>query len=129
MKIKYTNNGQGRMPAYVFFQDQTHEVTPGQELDLKVQRGDDVRYRVGKFAATHKIDFQSPDATFMIQPNKKLQLLFVAALLILVGVLFVFQKIDNLWLTIIVVIALIGYEALNYFTGYQAVPWHPGERK
>ncbi|WP_179395102.1 hypothetical protein [Lacticaseibacillus absianus] len=127
MKIKYTNNGQSRMPAFVFHQGETHEITPGHELTLTVKRGDAVSYRVGKFTATHKLAFQSPEATFQIQPNKRLQLLFVAALMILVGVLFVFKSVNNTLLTVVVVIALVGYEALNYFTGYKAVPWHDGQ--
>ncbi|WP_225046950.1 hypothetical protein [Lacticaseibacillus kribbianus] len=129
MLITYPQNGQMRAPVFVTHNGQEHVLTPGQSLELAVRRGDAVTFRVGRFTKTHQIAFQSPQAEFAVVPNKQLQIIFVAAMMILAGGLYLLKQVDNTWLSVIVVVALIGYEVLNYFTGYAAVPWHDGRKR
>ncbi|WP_461226829.1 hypothetical protein [Lacticaseibacillus suihuaensis] len=128
MEITYPQNGQMRAPVFVFHNAETHVLSPGQTLELTVRRGDVVKFRVGRFTATHQIAFQSPQASFAITPNKQLQLAFVAGMMILAAALYWFKQLNNGWLTLLVAVALGGYELMNYFTGYKAVPSHRGRR-
>ena len=101
------------MTATVWQNDTPHTIRVGETLDLKVQRGDKITYKVGRFNAIHTIDYQSPDAQFEIQINRSLQNAYFVVMFAMVVILIA-----------AVILGLAGYEALVYFVGYMAKPIH-----
>jgi len=124
LKIIYENPTSMRLKANVWHNDQLHELAAGESLELPVNRGDRVSFKVGRFSAKHTLSFQSPQATFAIQPNKTLQTIYFAVVFVLVMALFFVKNPNTVVVTVGVVIGLIGYEALMYFVGYRARPRH-----
>lgn len=124
MKIYYQNFSSRKMQANVWVNDQQYHIMPGGQLDVKVVRGDQVTYKVGRFSATKPIKFQSPEAAFSIETDKRVQGIYIMGLLVLVLGLWAIKESDTIWATLLVVAVVIGYVAVNYFRGYTAKPVH-----
>ncbi|MDM7523713.1 hypothetical protein [Lacticaseibacillus rhamnosus] len=126
MKINYSNSMSKKMTATVWQNDTAHIMHVGETLDLKVQRGDKITYKVGRLNTVHTIDYQSPDAKFEIQVNRSLQNAYFVVMFLMVVFLW-FTRTGNLNNTLLitaVILGLAGYEALVYFVGYTAKPLH-----
>ncbi|MFD1484083.1 hypothetical protein ACFQ5J_02430 [Lacticaseibacillus baoqingensis] len=124
MKIYYANSLSKRMQATVWVNDQVYTIQNASHIDVPVRRGDTVLYRVGKFAAKRPLHFQSPDAQFTIETNKRLQSTYMAGLLVLIMALWFMKQTSSLWVTILLLACVAGYELSNYFYGYTAKPVH-----
>jgi len=124
LKIFYENPTSMRLKANVWLNDEMHELSAGQSLELPVNRGDQVSFKVGRFSAKHTLSYQSPQASFAIQPNKTLQTAFFAVVFVLVMALFFVKNPPTVLVTIGVIIGLVLYEAMMYFIGYRARPKH-----
>lgn len=114
------------MTATVWQNKTAHIMHVGETLDLKVQRGDKITYKVGRLNTVHTIDYQSPDAKFEIQVNRSLQNAYFVVMFLMVVFLW-FTRTSNLNNTLLitaVILGLAGYEALVYFVGYTAKPLH-----
>jgi hypothetical protein len=112
------------MQATVWVNDQVYTVQNANHINVPVHRGDAVFYRVGKFAAKRPIKFQSTDAEFTIETNKRLQASYMAGLLVLIVALYLIKQTSSLWVTVLLLACVAGYEASNYFFGYTAKPVH-----
>ncbi|KRK74153.1 hypothetical protein [Lacticaseibacillus nasuensis] len=123
MKISYESSGRGRLTTTVWHNQEAHELHAGESVTLKVHRGDVITWRVGKHTRRHTLSYQSPEAEFVIRDNRQLgwYLAAFAVLAVAVGYL---KWLDNTGLTIFVLLALIGYEVVNYFIGWVAIPQH-----
>ncbi|AKU59975.1 hypothetical protein [Lacticaseibacillus paracasei] len=124
MKINYSNTMSRKMTATVWQNDTPHTIRVGETLDLKVQRGDKITYKVGRFNAIHTIDYQSPDAQFEIQINRSLQNAYFVVMFAMVVFLWFNRNFSQTILIAAVILGLAGYEALVYFVGYMAKPIH-----
>lgn len=124
MKINYLNTMSRKMTATVWQNDTPHTIRVGETLDLKVQRGDKITYKVGRFNAIHTIDYQSPDAQFEIQINRSLQNAYFVVMFAMVVFLWFNRNFSQTILIAAVILGLAGYEALVYFVGYTAKPIH-----
>ncbi|WP_350345821.1 hypothetical protein ABR328_12285 [Lacticaseibacillus paracasei] len=124
MKINYSNTMSRKMTATVWQNDTPHTIRVGETLDLKVQRGDKITYKVGQFNAIHTIDYQSPDAQFEIQINRSLQNAYFVVMFAMVVFLWFNRNFSQTILIAAVILGLAGYEALVYFVGYTAKPIH-----
>ena len=124
MKINYSNTMSRKMTATVWQNDTPHTIRVGETLDLKVQRGDKITYKVGRFNAIHTIDYQSPDAQFEIQINRSLQNAYFVVMFAMVVFLWFNRNFSQTILIAAVILVLAGYEALVYFVGYMAKPIH-----
>ncbi|WNX20994.1 hypothetical protein RWA18_07710 [Lacticaseibacillus paracasei] len=124
MKINYANTMSRKMTATVWQNDTPHTIRVGETLDLKVQRGDKITYKVGRFNAIHTIDYQSPDAQFEIQINRSLQNAYFVVMFAMVVFLWFNRNFSQTILIAAVILGLAGYEALVYFVGYTAKPIH-----
>ncbi|WP_368280419.1 hypothetical protein [Lacticaseibacillus paracasei] len=124
MKINYSNTMSRKMTATVWQNDTPHTIRVGETLDLKVQRGDKITYKVGRFNAIHTIDYQSPDAQFEIQINRSLQNAYFVVMFAMVVFLWFNRNFSQTILIAPVILGLAGYEALVYFVGYTAKPIH-----
>ncbi|MDS0489274.1 hypothetical protein NNA34_03025 [Lacticaseibacillus paracasei] len=124
MKINYSNTMSRTMTATVWQNDTPHTIRVGETLDLKVQRGDKITYKVGRFNAIHTIDYQSPDAQFEIQINRSLQNAYFVVMFAMVVFLWFNRNFSQTILIAAVILGLAGYEALVYFVGYTAKPIH-----
>ncbi|MDN4555131.1 hypothetical protein [Lacticaseibacillus paracasei] len=124
MKINYSNTMSRKMTATVWQNDTPHTIRVGETLDLKVQRGDKITYKVGRFNAIHTIDYQSPDAQFEIQINRSLQNVYFVVMFAMVVFLWFNRNFSQTILIAAVILGLAGYEALVYFVGYTAKPIH-----
>ncbi|ABJ70545.1 hypothetical protein [Lacticaseibacillus paracasei] len=124
MKINYSNTMSRKMTATVWQNDTPHTIRVGETLDLKVQRGDKITYKVGRFNAIHTIDYQSPDAQFEIQINRSLQNAYFVVMFAMVVFLWFNRNFSQTILIAAVILGLAGYEALVYFVGYTAKPIH-----
>ncbi|MEY4715688.1 hypothetical protein [Lacticaseibacillus paracasei] len=124
MKINYSNTMSRKMTATVWQNDTPHTIRVGETLDLKVQRGDKITYKVGWFNAIHTIDYQSPDAQFEIQINRSLQNAYFVVMFAMVVFLWFNRNFSQTILIAAVILGLAGYEALVYFVGYTAKPIH-----
>lgn len=124
MKINYSNTISRKMTATVWQNDTPHTIRVGETLDLKVQRGDKITYKVGRFNAIHTIDYQSPDAQFEIQINRSLQNAYFVVMFAMVVFLWFNRNFSQTILIAAVILGLAGYEALVYFVGYTAKPIH-----
>ena len=122
MKINYSNTMSRKMTATVWQNDTPHTIRVGETLDLKVQRGDKITYKVGRFNAIHTIDYQSPDAQFEIQINRSLQNAYFVVMFAMVVFLWFNRNFSQTILIAAVILGLAGYEALVYFVGYTAKP-------
>lgn len=112
------------MTATVWQNDTPHTIRVGETLDLKVQRGDKITYKVGRVNAIHTIDYQSPDAQFEIQINRSLQNAYFVVMFAMVVFLWFNRNFSQTILIAAVILGLAGYEALVYFVGYTAKPIH-----
>ncbi|WP_461213024.1 hypothetical protein [Lacticaseibacillus sp. GG6-2] len=124
MKIYYTNAMSRKMTATVWVNEKAYAVASRSQIELKVKRGDVVKYRVGRFSAMRTLEFQSPDAVFSIEPNKKLQGVYIAIMLAVLLVLWYMRQSSSMWVTALVVVMIFGYEASTYYRGYVAKPVH-----
>ncbi|WP_390409215.1 hypothetical protein [Lacticaseibacillus jixiensis] len=124
MKIYYQNATSRRMKANVWVNGKQYDMLPGSHLDLKVTRDDKVTYKVGRLCATKPIKFQSPEAAFSIETDKKLQGIYMMALVALILVLWYVKQSNSLWVTILLIAAVCGYEVVSYYRGYIAKPIH-----
>ena len=124
MKINYSNTMSRKMTATVWQNDTPHTIRVGETLDLKVQRGDKITYKVGRFNAIHTIDYQSPDAQFEIQINRSLQNAYFVVMFAMVVFLWFNRNFSQTILIAAVILGLAGYGALVYFVGYMAKPIH-----
>ncbi|MEE6739308.1 hypothetical protein [Lacticaseibacillus paracasei] len=124
MKINYSNTMSRKMTATVWQNETPHTIRVGETLDLKVQRGDKITYKVGRFNAIHTIDYQSPDAQFEIQINRSLQNAYFVVMFAMVVFLWFNRNFSQTILIAAVILGLAGYEALVYFVGYMAKPIH-----
>jgi hypothetical protein len=124
VKINYSNTMSRKMTATVWQNDTPHTIRVGETLDLKVQRGDKITYKVGRFNAIHTIDYQSPDAQFEIQINRSLQNAYFVVMFAMVVFLWFNRNFSQTILIAAVILGLAGYEALVYFVGYTAKPIH-----
>lgn len=124
MKINYSNTMSRKITATVWQNDTPHTIRVGETLDLKVQRGDKITYKVGRFNAIHTIDYQSPDAQFEIQINRSLQNAYFVVMFAMVVFLWFNRNFSQTILIAAVILGLAGYEALVYFVGYTAKPIH-----
>ena len=124
MKINYSNTMSRKMTATVWQNDTPHTIRVGETLDLKVQRGDKITYKVGRFNAIHTIDYQSSDAQFEIQINRSLQNAYFVVMFAMVVFLWFNRNFSQTILIAAVILGLAGYEALVYFVGYTAKPIH-----
>ncbi|EPC43874.1 hypothetical protein EFP22_04645 [Lacticaseibacillus paracasei] len=124
MKINYSNTMSRKMTATVWQNDTPYTIRVGETLDLKVQRGDKITYKVGRFNAIHTIDYQSPDAQFEIQINRSLQNAYFVVMFAMVVFLWFNRNFSQTILIAAVILGLAGYEALVYFVGYTAKPIH-----
>lgn len=124
MKIYYTNAMSRKMTATIWVNDKAYALASRSQIELKVQRDDVVKYRVGRFSALQTIEFQSPDAVFSIEPNKKLQGVYIAAMLAVLLVLWYMKQSNSPWVMVLVVAMIFGYEASTYYRGYVAKPVH-----
>ncbi|KRN24859.1 hypothetical protein [Lacticaseibacillus camelliae] len=124
MKIRLESNSSKKTIAYITHNGEVQELMTGTTLTLPVRRGDTVTFKVGHYSRTHQLEFQSPEASFVLEPNRNLVYAYMIALVVLIAAVWYFKTISNTVLTILVVVALIIFEAVNYFNGYRAVPVH-----
>ncbi len=124
MKIYYTNAMSRKMTATVWVNDKAYALASRSQIEVKVKRDDVVKYRVGRLSALRTLDFQSPDAIFAIEPNKKLQGIYIAIMLAVLLGLWYLKQANTWWVTLLVVVMIFGYEITNYFRGYIARPVH-----
>lgn len=124
MKIYYNNAMSKKMTANVWVNDKQYSLATNDHLELNVKRGDKVQYKVGKFSAKRSIDFQSTSASFSIEPDKKLQGIYIAIMLAVLLLLWYMNSENSPLVYIILIVAIAGYEAVNYFRGYMARPMH-----
>ncbi|WP_407894212.1 hypothetical protein [Lacticaseibacillus sp. N501-2] len=124
MKIYYNNAMSQKMTANVWVNDKQYSLSTHDHLDLNVQRGDKVQYKVGKFSAKRAINYQSPTASFSIEPDKKLQGIYIAIMVAVLLLLWYMKSENSPLVYIILIAAIIGYEAVSYFRGYMARPMH-----
>lgn len=126
MKITYWNTMSKKMTVTVWQNDTPHVMHVGETLDLKVQRGDKITYKVGRLNKVHAIDYQSPEAKFEIQINRSLQNAYFVVMFLMVVFLWFNRNsnLNNTMLVTAVILGLAGYEALVYFVGYTAKPFH-----
>lgn len=124
MKIRLEANSSKKTIAYISCNGQVQELIAGGTLELPVHRGDTVTFKVGRFSQTHRLAFQSPSASFVLEPNRTLLYAYMAALAVMIVAVWYLKNISNTVLTILVVGALVVFEVVNYFNGYRAVPVH-----
>lgn len=124
MKIRFDNDSSKKTIAYITHNGQVQELVAGGALKLKVQRGDTVTFRIGKFSKTHEIKFQSPDVTFELRPNRALVYAYMIFLVAVVAGVWYFKYLSNTLVTVLVIVALVLFETLTYFNGYRAIPVH-----
>ncbi|MFD1431457.1 hypothetical protein [Lacticaseibacillus yichunensis] len=123
MKITYDALSGSRMTTTIWHNNEVHSLRSGETLELPVKHGDTVSFRVGKLNRRQAIPFQDVNGSFAIRANRQLQMIYFTALLLLVLGLWV-VKLPSNEIAMGIVFALIGYEAVNYFIGYRAVPLH-----
>lgn len=124
MKIRLESNSSRKTIAYITHNGKVQELMTGTTMTLPVRRGDTVTFKVGHYSRTHRLAFQSPEASFVLEPNRTLIYAYTTALVVLIAAIWYFKSISNTVLTILVVAALIIFEGFNYFNGYRAVPVH-----
>lgn len=123
MKITFESSGRGKLKAHVWHNESEHELAAGTSVELPVHRGDVIKWRIGKFTAMHTLAYQSPTAEFVLHDNKQLSW-YLAGFAVVVLALVFLKWLDNTGLTIFVLVALLGYEVVNYFAGWVATPRH-----
>ncbi|WP_127849783.1 hypothetical protein [Lacticaseibacillus hulanensis] len=125
MKISFNNPTSKKQKVTIWHNDQEQIVPAGTTIDLHVQKGDTVKYRVGKFAAVHTIDFQSTSAHFIIEPNTKLQAIAFGVILVALVILYFIGVMEKTIVIVpVVVVWLIGYEVALYSNSYRTKVEH-----
>lgn len=123
MKISFTTRRRTKMTATVWLNDEIHQIPANTDIDLPVKRGDSLRWKVGRFSASHRLTFQSVHANFVIQESRSITVfLAVYSVMLLALAFFVPKQLTLLW--IVVVAGLVAYEGLLYFAGFVALPDH-----
>ncbi|KRM54851.1 hypothetical protein [Lacticaseibacillus sharpeae] len=125
MKITLLKPTSKKTTATVWHNDEEHILVAGAPLKLNVKRGDTVKYRVGRFAAVHTLQYQSPDAAFDIEPDQKLQAIAFGVVALALIILYFMGLLDNALITTpVVIVWLIGYEVALYYFSYKAQVQH-----
>lgn len=125
MKISFTNPTSKRSMVSVWHNDEEHIMKAGDTIDLPVQKGDVVKYKVGRLSAMHTIDFQSPTAHFTIEANQKLQAAAFGVLVVALVIMYFMCLINNtVAVAAVVIVWLVGYEVALYSGSYRTKVTH-----
>ncbi|MCI1283543.1 MAG: hypothetical protein LKG24_02960 [Lacticaseibacillus songhuajiangensis] len=125
MEITFTNPTFKRVSAKVWHNDELHTLHDGEKLELNVQQGDVVKYKVGALSAVRTISVQSNKARFMIEQDKKTQMYGFALIFLLILAMY-FTKFfqSTVASTIGAVVVLAVFETFLYFRGYKITILH-----
>lgn len=125
MKISFNNPSSKRLLASVWHNDELHTLKNGETINLNVKRGDKITYKVGALSATHTLNYQSPNGTFVIEMERRVQMfVFGVIFLAILALYFTNMLDDKVIASVMAVIMLVGYEGALYFKGYKATVVH-----
>lgn len=125
MKILFVNPNSSRTVARVWHNGVEHQLHDAESITLPVKRGDDLSFKVGAIAATQKIPFQSPEAKFVIQIDRKSQGFGLLLFFLIIAAMYFLKLFDNqIYGVIGALLAVAVFEVINYFRGYKAAVVH-----
>lgn len=125
MKILFVNPNSSRAIARVWHNGEEYQLHDAESVELQVQRGDKLTYKVGALAATRKIPFQSPNAKFVIQIDRKAQGFGLVLFFLIIAAMYFLKMFNNQVVGVIgALVAVALFEAVVYFRGYKASVVH-----